>query len=312
MANEAPHVYPDRANPALLERIPLYAGSVLDVGCGSGALGLAYRALNPRARLFGIEGNAEAARIARARLDVVAAVDIDADPLPFGSERQFDCIVYGDSLEHFRDPWHILRQQAQTLAERGTILISVPNVEHWSFVFRLLDGSWDYTETGLLDRSHLRWFTFDMMRRGLRDCGLWPIDCAPQVHDMDAAKSFLAVIAPTLASMNVDPDGWLRRAAPLQYVWRVQSEPVQRLHVAATMLEHVGGVSRVRIVDPLQAISTDPAVSIALLESGAIPTRLDPTTPKILILHRPILVGAAGYSEYSIAPRRRLDRRYGI
>jgi hypothetical protein len=94
--------------------------------------------------------------------------------------------------------------------------------------------------------------------------------------------------------MNVDPGGWLRRAAPLQYVWRVQSEPVQRLHVAATMLEHVGGVSRVRIVEPLRAISTDPAVSIALVESGAIPTKLDPTTPKILILHRPILVGAPG------------------
>src|SRR5689334_1860837 len=69
--------YPDQANTDLLERIPLSARVVLDVGCNTGALGMAYRRLNPRARLLGIEQDPAAADLARQRLDEVAVVDVE-------------------------------------------------------------------------------------------------------------------------------------------------------------------------------------------------------------------------------------------
>ena len=97
--------YPDQPNPDLLERIPLSAGVVLDVGCNTGALGTAYRRLNPRALLLGIESDPAAAGLAAQRLDQVAVVDVEQDPLPFDLDRPIDCIVYGDVLEHLRDPW---------------------------------------------------------------------------------------------------------------------------------------------------------------------------------------------------------------
>ena len=75
--------YPDQANNDLLERIPLSAGVVLDVGCHTGALGAAYRRLNPRALLLGIESDPVAAELAARRLDQVAVVDVEQDPMPF-------------------------------------------------------------------------------------------------------------------------------------------------------------------------------------------------------------------------------------
>ena len=75
--------YPDQANHDLLERIPLSAGVVLDVGCHTGALGAAYRRLNPRALLLGIESDPVTAEVATRRLDQVAVVDVEQDPMPF-------------------------------------------------------------------------------------------------------------------------------------------------------------------------------------------------------------------------------------
>ena len=58
--------------------------------------------------------------------------DVEAAPLPFG-DQMFDCIIYGDVLEHLRDPWALLAIQVTRLAPGGVVLICMPNVEHWSF-----------------------------------------------------------------------------------------------------------------------------------------------------------------------------------
>ncbi len=75
--------YPDVLNPDLLPRIPLDADTILDIGCHKGMLGAAYRRINPRARVLGVESNPEAARVAATRLHEVACLDIETDPLPF-------------------------------------------------------------------------------------------------------------------------------------------------------------------------------------------------------------------------------------
>ena len=285
--------YNDATNHDLLERIPLNASVVLDVGCGTGSLGAAYRRLNPRARLLGIEKDAAAAELAAQRLDEVAVVDVERDMLPFALDRPIDCVIYGDVLENLRDPWRVLRRHIEALNDEGTILISVPNIEHWSFADRLLRGTWKYEPGGLLDETHLRWFSLETMREGLLALGLVPYDVHPRVSDASQAEEFTGRIAPTLIALGVDPQAYVQRAAPLHHLWRVRKRLRERLTVAANMLQPIGGVSHVRIVHPLQALRSDPTVATHLVTSRD-PPALAGDAPRIFVLHRPTLSGEAG------------------
>lgn len=284
---------PDLPNPDLLSRIPLAARIVLDVGCRRGALGRAYRRLNPRVRLLGIEKDIGAAEEAARHLDDVVAADVEEETLPFEVGAGLDCIVYGDVLEHLRDPWAVLAAHKRALAPDGTMLICVPNVEHWSFALRLLRGDWEYEPSGLLDATHLRWFTLETMRKGLAGLGLLACDVKPRVFGAEQAKAFVDALAPGLRALGVDVAEYAQRAMPLQYVWRVRAAPFRRISIGASMLQPVGGVSDVRVVHPLRAMATDPTVAaqIALPESFVAPRSVG---PRLFVLHRPILAGEAG------------------
>jgi SAM-dependent methyltransferase len=279
--------YPDVPNLDLLAKIPLTARSVLDVGCGGGATLAAYRQRNPRARLYGIEADVNAANLAMTRLDEVAIVDVEQMAQPFGWQR-FDCIIYGDSLEHLRDPWWLLANHAGLLNPGGVIAICVPNVEHWSFVHRLLTASFDYQDNGLLDLSHLRWFTIDTMQAALRKAGLFPLDVMGRVFDADAATEFANALAPALTALGVDPDTYRRRATPLQFIWRATPAEVERMEVVSTMLEPVGGVSHLRVIHPMNALATAPDFGSHVLRDRKIARNLG-DTPRIYIFHRPCL-----------------------
>jgi SAM-dependent methyltransferase len=285
--------YPDQANNDLLERIPLSASVVLDVGCNTGALGAAYRRLNPRARLLGIDKDPVPAGLAAQRLDQVAVVDVEYDPLPFTLDRPIDCIVYGDVLEHLRDPWPVLRRHAEALSDDGSMVICVPNMQHWSFADRLLRGTWRYEPNGLLDETHLRWFSLETMREGLEAIGLVPHEVSPRVFDAASAQEFAGMIAPALTRLGVDPAAYAQRATPLQYVWRVLKQPRPLITVAANMLEPVGGVSHVRVVYPLQAMRSDTTVQTRFVTSGDIKVP-GGDMPRIFVLHRPTLSGDRG------------------
>jgi hypothetical protein len=70
-----------------------------------------------------------------------------------------DCVIFADVLEHLVDPWTVLATWSTRLAARGTLVASIPNVLHRSVVRGMLHGRWDYTDEGILDRTHLRFFT---------------------------------------------------------------------------------------------------------------------------------------------------------
>lgn len=284
----------DLPNPDLLERIPLNAGTVLDVGCSTGALLSIYRRYNPRARLLGIENDPECVSVARTRLDDVAQVDVEVDPLPFELERPLDCIIYGDVLEHLRDPWAVLRRHAEALSDDGVILVCVPNMEHWSFADRLLRGTWDYEASGLFDETHLRWFSLDTLRKGMEAIGLFPCDVRPRIFDAKNAEAFANRIAPGLKALGIDPQTYAERSAPLQFVWRVRKQPRPPiLNIVSSMLQPVGGVSHVRIVYPLQTLNTDPAVMTRVATGGEMVVP-GGDAPRIHVLHRPTLIGDFG------------------
>ncbi len=283
----------DSFNPDLLARIPLAAHTVLDVGCGAGALLAAYRARNPTARLLGIEQDPELADRAAQILDDVAAVDVEADPLPFDPDTRLDCVIYGDVLEHLRDPLAVLRAHVAALAPDGMVLICIPNVEHWSFAARLLAGQWSYDPTGLFDEGHLRWFSLDSMRRMLTEAGLVPCDVSPRVFDAPQADAFVTALAPGLTALGIKPAEYASRAAPLQFIWRARREALERVNLVGTMLAPVGGVSHLRVLHPMTALATDPAVFTRVCPLSDIPPA-GTGGPQICVLHRPTMTGAAG------------------
>ena len=297
--------YPDYANPQLLEKIPLTARTILDVGCAQGALGADYLRRNPNCRVLGIEQDEESAEHARGRISEVFCGNVEAEPMPFNVPEGIDCIVYGDVLEHLVDPWALLAEHAKYLSAQGTILVCMPNVEHWSFTARLLTGSFDYEEQGLLDRTHLRWFTPRMMAKALADAGLQLSDLAPRPIARDQAEAFVKAIAPGLTAIGVDPQEYLDRATPLQFIWRARKTAPPRLELNATMLAPQGGVSDVRVVEPVRAMVTDSALFGKIVKEEHLRPQLA-DTPRIAVLHRPLLLGDAGLARV----RALLDKDY--
>lgn len=157
--------------PELRALVPAGARRVLDVGCGAGALGAALKR-EREVEVVGLEGFEEAAARARGRLDDALCVDLDRlEELPF-EHGTFDAIVFGDVLEHLRDPHRLLRALRPHLAQDGVIVCSIPNVKHWSVVFPLLvQDRWRYEDAGLLDRTHVHFFTLEEIGQMLAETG---------------------------------------------------------------------------------------------------------------------------------------------
>ncbi len=147
----------------MLPFIPRGTRTLLDVGCGRGAFGSNVKgALG--ATVWGVELNADAARIAAARIDRVLQADINVAlaELPAG---HFDCVTFNDVLEHLVDPYSVVERIKRLLTPAGAVVASLPNVRHFPVAWELFwNGRWDYGDAGVLDRTHLRFFTRASMR----------------------------------------------------------------------------------------------------------------------------------------------------
>lgn len=288
-----PSNYPDIPNPDLLDRVPLDAEVVLDVGCHKGALGAAYRLRNPRARVLGVDNDVASVHIAATRLTEAACIDIEADPLPFEVPGGYDCIIYGDVLEHLRDPWRLMREHAAMLSPRGVMLICVPNAAHWSVPLKLLAGTFDYEDQGVLDRTHLRWFTIATMEKALLQTGLQLCDVTPRTFDKQGAEALADLLKDALAALGVTRESFLARSAPMQYIWRARRTPRSTIAIRSTMLKPYGGVSDIRVLHPLKSLKTDPSVVVQVGEVDSFPLPTE-SVPGICVLHRPLLLGENG------------------
>lgn len=136
---------------------------VLEVGCSVGHV--SEHLLAADNTVVGVEIDEKSAAEARHVLDTVHVVDLDTTPLSTIEHGEFDVIVLGDVLEHLRDPDPVLADLVTLLAPDGSLVISVPNFAHADVRLMLLEGRIEYQHDGLLDRTHLRWFT----KAGLRE-----------------------------------------------------------------------------------------------------------------------------------------------
>ena len=150
--------------------VPPNAEVVLDVGCGLGYLGAALKRRGV-GRVVGVELNPTAAREAESRIDEVLCLDVEKTSLPFPGQT-FDCLIYGDILEHLIDPWAVVRDHRRLLKPDGFMLLSIPNVAYWRVLLDLLRGRWDYAPSGTLDATHLRFFTLRSIGALCRGAGL--------------------------------------------------------------------------------------------------------------------------------------------
>ena len=149
----------------MIHLIPETVKNVLDIGCASGGYGKRLKQIRPEIFLKGIERNLIMAEYARNYYDDVVVSSVESANLPAG----FDLVNCGDVLEHLHNPWEMLKRVHRLLRQGGHLVISIPNVGHWSIARDLLDGRYQYVPIGLLCVSHIRWFTESSIRQALMD-----------------------------------------------------------------------------------------------------------------------------------------------
>jgi SAM-dependent methyltransferase len=158
-----PHAYYQGTRPEMLEFVPEGVATVLEVGCAAGAFG---HQLKQRGvpEVWGVEMVESAARQAQEVLDKVLIGDI-ADLIDQLPADYFDAVIFNDVLEHMVDPFSVLERIKSRIRPGGMVVSSIPNIRYY-YVFRelLLHKTWEYEETGILDRSHLRFFTIKSIR----------------------------------------------------------------------------------------------------------------------------------------------------
>jgi 2-polyprenyl-3-methyl-5-hydroxy-6-metoxy-1,4-benzoquinol methylase len=150
--------------------VPSSSRRILDVGCGFGMFGELLKQEIPEAEVHGCELSQIALLEARKRLDLVFEGAFENVKVPVNW--YYDCIVFNDVLEHMVDPWAALEKARTLLTSNGRVVASIPNMRHFPTIWKLvLYGRWDYVNQGILDRTHLRFFTKESIRTLFKESG---------------------------------------------------------------------------------------------------------------------------------------------
>jgi 2-polyprenyl-3-methyl-5-hydroxy-6-metoxy-1,4-benzoquinol methylase len=160
----------------MLPFIPEDANAVLDVGCGEGGFGSRLKAKSDNCKVCGIEPNPDAAKIAESRLDQVYCGTFE-EAIHQMDDKTFDCIVFNDVLEHFPNPDLILRDCLRILRPNGLVVASIPNILYFYQIWEILiEQDFRYKDDGILDNTHLRFFTKKSLRRMFEMNGFQIVD----------------------------------------------------------------------------------------------------------------------------------------
>ena len=161
-----PAGYFSHARTEIEALLPQHVGRVLEVGCGSGGTLAWLKRERACDMVIGIERELEAAGAARAHADHIECGDAETCLPRVAAYAPFDLVLCLDVLEHLVDPWHFLRQVEPLVRPGGSLIVSVPNVRHYKVSLPLLFlGRWRYQAAGVLDRTHLRFFTRESARQ---------------------------------------------------------------------------------------------------------------------------------------------------
>jgi SAM-dependent methyltransferase len=209
----------DHHNPDLLSLMPSNLGRVVEVGCSTGALARAYCKDNPACEYIGIEMDESFAARAKEFCSSVICADVEGISEPvLASLFPSDCWIFGDSLEHLRDPWALLKRLRGHFQPDGRIIACIPNAQHWSVQVRLNCGAFRYEDAGLLDRTHLRWFTRTTIIELFQSTGYKILTGVPRIPDEPARASWLPSIRAMAVASGMDPQVAEQDSLATQYV----------------------------------------------------------------------------------------------
>jgi 2-polyprenyl-3-methyl-5-hydroxy-6-metoxy-1,4-benzoquinol methylase len=184
----------------------------LDVGCGNGEFTFAMKKSGLAKEVWGVEIFESAAKEAATRLDKVLFGDVSGlmETLP---KKYFDAVYFNDSLEHMVDPFTVLSKMKEHIAPGGYVIASLPNVRHFRTLFELIfKKDWQYRDQGVLDHTHLRFFTQKSARRMFENAG-FKVELSRGIQP--SKKWYLYIL-------NFLTLGFFRDSLFFQFAWRVR------------------------------------------------------------------------------------------
>lgn len=167
--------------------LPNPTGVILEVGCASGNTGFLALSQGKCGRYCGIELMHEPAASARQKISEVLVGNVETLELNW-PDSHFDVLIMSEVLEHLVDPWTVLKRIRPLLKSGAVVFASSPNVSHHQIVRMILSNRWDLANEGVMDRTHLRWFTPYSYAKMFEDCGYIVDRVAPIVPLSRKAK----------------------------------------------------------------------------------------------------------------------------
>ena len=153
-------VYSNHGNRPLIDFLQPDCHRLLDVGCGAGDNASLLKSQCPECQIFGITHSGVEAEVAQKHMEHVWVIDIEDELPPDLESQKFDALLFSHVLEHLRNPDAVLAQYLHLLNPGGEVLIAVPNILSWRQRIQFLFGNFEYESAGVLDDTHLRFFTY--------------------------------------------------------------------------------------------------------------------------------------------------------
>jgi 2-polyprenyl-3-methyl-5-hydroxy-6-metoxy-1,4-benzoquinol methylase len=218
--------YGDIARPGVQKLFKRQPRRLLDIGCASGAVGAGLKQSHAGLWVWGCELNAQAAQVAATRLDHVTSVPrAQWSAADLDLVKTVDTVLLLDVLEHMYNPWAELEFLAQQLPAEAQVVVSLPNVGHISILEGLSQGEFSYRPTGILDVTHVRFFTFGEMQAmfeqtGFRVDATWVLSSSPNVE----IRKFPAKVAAGKLVLDVDSAQDWERLNAIQFGFRLSKK----------------------------------------------------------------------------------------
>ncbi|MGZ5006592.1 MAG: O-linked N-acetylglucosamine transferase family protein [Methylobacter sp.] len=193
---------------------------VVEVGSSSGALARAYRDLNPACTYVGIEIDEDYAEASKQHCTEVIYGNVEKLPEEtFSRLGDAQCWVFADALEHLYDPWQLLRRIKHNARSGVEVIACIPNAQYWGIQSTLNSGRFIYQDSGLLDRTHIRWLTRITILDLFNANGFQVVEMISRILQQPS-EAMIAGIRQIASASGADPDMAVQDAIPFQYVVR--------------------------------------------------------------------------------------------
>ena len=206
-------------NADVYSSIPLNAKKIIEIGTGSGALARQVILNNPNVKYIGVEIFDSYYEVSSKICSKMYLEDME---IASGElMREFidaDVVILADVLEHFKNPWRVLSRIKEWASENLMLISCIPNIQHWSVQMDVLAGNFNYQETGLLDKTHLRFFTRKSIIEMFDSTGYNIIDIKPRIFDFPGQNESLQRIKFHAEESGFDANEAVLDSAAFQYV----------------------------------------------------------------------------------------------